>query len=254
MKGSWNSQHYKKYSNSQTERALKHLNNILFNKTDTVLDIGCGVGEITEIIASKVSQGNVLGIDISKNMINYAQNHYANISNLNFKTADVLDFTAPNSFDCITSFNALHWVTDHDKMLKNVKISLKPDGQILFLMAHGKKEPPIDDIVFKDTWKPYLTRLHTFRKKMSELNYDKLLHDNGFKKIKLEFFDEKHLFSNIQDLENQIMTWLPYVANLEKIQCVQLAKELSESFASYSTIDNMIVYSVPMMLIHATVN
>ncbi|XP_012064329.1 PREDICTED: uncharacterized protein LOC105627661 [Atta cephalotes] len=82
------------------------------------LDIGCGPGDITKdmILPALDPNAVVIGIDISKNMIDYANKKYSVPKKLEY---DVLDIQIKNlptkyisEFDFIFSFNSLHWCND----------------------------------------------------------------------------------------------------------------------------------------------
>lgn len=253
-KNTWDAQFYQKNSLSQVERAKKYLASYKFSGNERVLDLGCGAGEITSEIASKAIHGDVIGIDLSKEMIAIASENHQSINNLRFLISDILDFTSKEQFDLITSFNALHWIRDHQRLLENARVSLRPKGQILFLMAYGKNEPPIDSVVLAPKWAPHLSKLHSFREFMSKINYENLLNEKNFRSIEITQIDEQHLFSSITDLASQIMTWLPNVADLSLDQCLLLSREIAESFAAHSSATNKIVYTVPMLLVRAYVD
>ena len=91
-------------------------------------------------MASLVPQGQVLGIDSSKEMIEFSRKKFpsSGYSNLRFEHLDVLDMKFESRFDLVTSFACLHWVKDHLAVLKNIKRSLKPGGKLLIQCA-GRK-------------------------------------------------------------------------------------------------------------------
>lgn len=84
--------------------------------SDALLDIGCGAGDVLyELILPKVPiNTKVVGVDISKEMIKYANENYGN-EYMKFYKVDIEDGSKlsplqPNSFNFITSFYALHWI------------------------------------------------------------------------------------------------------------------------------------------------
>lgn len=65
-----------------------------------VLEVGCGIGTVSQLIASKVKQGHVLAVDISPLSIEKARKIWRNQSNLSFEVSDMSDFNQPGkSFD-----------------------------------------------------------------------------------------------------------------------------------------------------------
>lgn len=100
-----------------------------FKRTDTVLDFGCGQGDITFEIAQKTKE--VYGIDYSKGMIVAAHQMTKehNLENVKFLKTDLFDGSFQNnSFDVITAFNVLHYIYDKNELYKKIYELLKPQG------------------------------------------------------------------------------------------------------------------------------
>jgi len=78
---------YSKNSKLQWNIAMETIDLVQWAGSERVLDIGCGDGKITAQIASKLTRGAVLGVDISKAMIDFACSHYpqAHYPNLAFE-------------------------------------------------------------------------------------------------------------------------------------------------------------------------
>ncbi|MCZ7399677.1 MAG: class I SAM-dependent methyltransferase [Candidatus Methanoperedens sp.] len=69
---------YKEKSLVQQKAALKLLDLLKVGYTDSVIDVACGPGHITNLL-SKVTSGRVIGIDISEGMIKQAKALYPGI-------------------------------------------------------------------------------------------------------------------------------------------------------------------------------
>jgi trans-aconitate 2-methyltransferase len=100
---------------------------------ETILDLGCGEGTLTARLASLVPHGGAVGMDSSSSMIGAARK--LETRNLRFIVRDVDDLDFISGFDVIFSNAALHWVTDHDRLLVNVHRALKPGGLARFNFA-----------------------------------------------------------------------------------------------------------------------
>lgn len=113
-----------------------------------VLDIGCGSGRAINLMARTYPNSEFSGYDISSEAIQNAKNDAQKfgITNSKFEIQDVSKFSKTEYFDLITAFDAIHDQADPQKVLKNIKKSLKPDG--IFLMqdirASSKLEKNID--------------------------------------------------------------------------------------------------------------
>lgn len=102
-------------------------------KDKSVLCIGCGTGEECEHLKS-LGAGKVIGIDISKGLIDFAKKSYPD---LEFRVMDMekLDFQ-DNSFDFVYSSLTLHYIKDWTKTLRGIHKALKKDGVFLFSTHH----------------------------------------------------------------------------------------------------------------------
>lgn len=125
---------YKKASAHQKEWANKILAELYFKGNETILDLGCGDGVITNQLADLVPDGEVLGIDASEGMIKTAQKG-REFKNVIFELKNINEIEYKNRFDFIFSNATLHWILDHNKLLKKVFQALKPAGTIRFNFA-----------------------------------------------------------------------------------------------------------------------
>src|SRR5665811_1937388 len=64
-----------------------------------VLEIGCGVGTLTQLLAEAAPQGFVLGIDLSPKSIDAARDRLALSRNVSLMVADVLEVELEERFD-----------------------------------------------------------------------------------------------------------------------------------------------------------
>ncbi len=99
---------------------------------ELILDLGCGTGHLTHIIAE--SGARVIGIDSSASMIASAQSTYPQ---LEFQVADARDFSFASPFDAIFSNATLHWNPEADQVVRCIVASLKPGGR--FVAEFGGK-------------------------------------------------------------------------------------------------------------------
>jgi len=84
---------------------------------NSVLDIGCGHGDVTHAVAKKARE--VTGIDISAKNIAIAKSHY-NKNNLDFITGDALNYKFTNQFDAIILSNVLEHIENRIDFLKKL--------------------------------------------------------------------------------------------------------------------------------------
>jgi trans-aconitate methyltransferase len=97
---------------------------------ERILDIGCGTGYLTNLIAA--SGAFVTGMDSSIDMIAKARNEYPHLP---FRLASVTDFNFNEPFDALFSNAVLHWVTDKEKAIACMYNNLKPGGRLVLEMG-----------------------------------------------------------------------------------------------------------------------
>ena len=120
--------------------------NSFINKDSSVLEIGCTNG-FSSIEINKITKCNVIGIDINKNSISNA-NEKIKINALDenkikfeYGDAENLSKFKDNTFDLIICGNAISFINDKNKALKELIRVLKPNGFISIVPLWYKKNP-----------------------------------------------------------------------------------------------------------------
>lgn len=119
---------YRQASSHQKEWGLRLIEELQVGGNEEILDLGCGDGGLTARLAELVPRGRVLGIDASVGMIAAAREHRGSAANLAFSLADINALDFDSEFDIVFSNATLHWVKDHEPMLRSLYRSLKPGG------------------------------------------------------------------------------------------------------------------------------
>lgn len=145
----WRATDYYKHSSLQAAMAAEVLDRLSLAGDERVLDVGCGDGKITAEIASRVPRGSVLGIDPSRDMIEFATRHFGPpaYGNLHFEVADARRIEHTSEFDLVVSFNALHWVRDLAAALRAIHAGLKPTGQARLRFVCQGPRTSLEDVI-----------------------------------------------------------------------------------------------------------
>jgi SAM-dependent methyltransferase len=96
-----------------------------------VLDIGCGVGDVTILVAQLVgSAGSVVSIDLDQASIETAQKRACavGLDNTTFRRADIATFTDPEPFDAIVGRLVLEFVPDPAAAISRLCALLRGGG------------------------------------------------------------------------------------------------------------------------------
>jgi len=135
----WDARDYAAHSAAQQEWARELIAKLRLRGDEAVLDIGCGDGRATALIAERLPKGSVLGVDKSASMITLAGEQFppAGYPNLSFRRMDATLLELSRTFDVAFSTAALHWVDDHQAVLAGVHRCLRPGGRLLFQMGGG---------------------------------------------------------------------------------------------------------------------
>ena len=93
-------------------------------KGEAILDLGCGDGVLTELIAQ--SGATVIGIDSSLGFVESAKSKGLDVRQID---AHALDFE--QEFDAVFSNAALHWMLRPQNVIEGVRRALKPGGRFV---------------------------------------------------------------------------------------------------------------------------
>ncbi|RMG16976.1 MAG: methyltransferase domain-containing protein [Bacteroidetes bacterium] len=100
---------------------------------EQILDLGCGTGHLTQMIARR--GGQVLGIDNSPDMIAKAREAYPQVP---FELMDACEMPFQERFDAIFSNAVLHWILQQEACVQRMYQSLKTGGRLVLEMG-GKR-------------------------------------------------------------------------------------------------------------------
>ncbi|HLO17229.1 MAG TPA: methyltransferase domain-containing protein [Anaerolineales bacterium] len=151
----------------------------LINSGDSVLDVGCGTGEVALQAKTRAKQGKVYGIDPAPEMIAVAQRKAARRRlNIDFRVGVIEALPFPDtSLDVVTSSLMMHHLPENLKLrgLAEIYRVLKPGGRLLiadFMRPTG---------TFLNHLFIAFTRHQGLQSGIEDLQ--KLLKDTGFSKI-----------------------------------------------------------------------
>jgi SAM-dependent methyltransferase len=117
------------YGNSTDGIYYDYLARHLPSRLEDALEIGCGKGTFTRILASRAR--NVVALDLSAEMIRLAKIQSADYQNIEYRQGDVMQLSLPAAkFDCVVSIATLHHLPLEQALLK-MKEALKPGGRLI---------------------------------------------------------------------------------------------------------------------------
>ncbi len=116
--------------NSKEKILMNDLKSIENSKSETIIDLGCGTGEIEKFLSENFKE--VIAIDFSKEMIKNAQEKNKNLGNVKFQVADMLKLkNSFGKFDVALAINSIITpnIKNINKIFRNINKILKKGGK-----------------------------------------------------------------------------------------------------------------------------
>ena len=173
------SQYDRRWASYITATLRETLRRLEIKPSDRLLDIGCGTGSLLQAISTKYPSINLVGLDISKEMLKVACNKQIKKCNFIIGQALHLPFHS-KSIDIVVSCNAFHyWRKPEASLLEIVRV-LKPQGRLVITDW-------CDDYIackICDLFLRMFNRAHF--KTYGKDAYERLLRNTGYGNIQIE--------------------------------------------------------------------
>lgn len=123
----------------------------------TVVDLGCGTGELTAELAKKWPRAEVVGVDSSPEMLEKSK-AYAN-ERLRFEQNEMEQWTPNVPVELLFSNAAFHWLKPHEEQIERLASFVASGGTFAFQAPNQYREPShtiIQDVRNAPEWKPLI--------------------------------------------------------------------------------------------------
>lgn len=233
----WDPCLYHSSSSAQSGWASDLLEKLRFQGNERVLDIGCGDGKITADIAKRVPRGRVTGIDSSPDMIGFARRHYTGgeVQNLSFEVCDMRELPFINEFNLVFSNASMHWVKEHEKVLKCIQRALVPGGRMLVQMG-GKGNAAavfavIEKVISNERYAGYFMGFQAPYAFYGPEDYLPWLHQAGLIPVRVELLPKMMVQHGYEGLSGWIKTtWHPYLERIPEDLQTRFIKDIYEHY------------------------
>lgn len=131
--GDWDAATYDRIADPQARWGSDVLGWLELAGDELVLDAGCGTGRVTEQLLARLPRGRVIGLDISPAMLIEAARRLAPYGpRARLVCADLMQpLPLACQVDAVFSTATFHWITDHDRLFRNLAAVLRPGGQLV---------------------------------------------------------------------------------------------------------------------------
>ena len=135
----WDAQHYLTYSSERGRPFADLLARMTAVDPVDVVDLGCGPGNLTRLLAEIWPTARVRGVDSSAAMIETATR---DVPDVEFEQADLRDWVARGEdVDVLVSNATLQWLPDHLDLLPALAARVRPGGWLAFQVPANFDEP-----------------------------------------------------------------------------------------------------------------
>jgi trans-aconitate 2-methyltransferase len=128
----WNADQYLRFASERTQPCRDLAARVALSSPRRIIDLGCGAGNSTEVLAERWPDGDVTGLDSSPEMIDAARRTYPQrqwvVGDIGGWAGDKLPF------DLVFSNAAIQWVGDHAALFPRLLDHVAPGGALAVQM------------------------------------------------------------------------------------------------------------------------
>jgi len=132
----WDPARYLTYADERGRPFVDLLARVGASSPATVVDLGCGPGNLTALLAARWPQADVTGVDSSPEMIATARESVPGVA---FEVGDLRSWRG--SADVVVSNATLQWLPDHLDLLPRIVEAVTPGGWLAFQVPANFDEP-----------------------------------------------------------------------------------------------------------------
>jgi trans-aconitate 2-methyltransferase len=151
----WDPQQYLQFEHERTQPSIDLVARITLEDPETIIDIGCGPGNSTQILRKRWPRADIVGLDKSRKMIGRAR---ADHPDQTWLIGDVSALEPDRQYDIVFSNAAIHWVPDHHTLIPRLFRLVKEEG-VLAVQVPANNESPLYKIILNvarsGKWSPF---------------------------------------------------------------------------------------------------
>jgi len=129
----WDAATYDRIADPQVRWGTAVLDRLEFDGDGTVMDAGCGSGRVTELVAERFPNAEILALDGSASMIEQARGRLGRFGDrVTFVLADLMHpLPVAEPVHAVFSTATFHWVPDHEALFANLAGAMRPAARLI---------------------------------------------------------------------------------------------------------------------------
>ncbi len=252
----WNAASYLKFETDRTRPSIEMLGRVTLEAPRRVLDLGCGPGNSTELLAQRYPNAEILGLDSSPDMLSKARER---LPQATFLEADIASWAPEKPFDLVFANAVLQWLPGHQTLFPRLLSWLSARGSLAIQMPDNLDEPShalMRDIAAQEPWHEKFEDIETERTPIPAMEqyYDWLSAEGAAVDI------WKTTYCHVMDGPGAVVDWLkstglrPFLGRLTATEqeafLVRYEAELEEAYPART--DGKRLLRFPRIFIVAT--
>jgi len=134
----WSAKQYSTFENERTRPVRDLVAALPSQDVKLAVDLGCGPGNSTEVLAQRFPGATVTGLDSSEDMVSAARKR---LPQLTFEVADIGTWSPSQQYDVILANASLQWLPDHATLYPHLLGKLAPGGHLAIQTPDNLEEP-----------------------------------------------------------------------------------------------------------------
>jgi len=234
----WDAAAYARHAGAQFEWANELIDRLGLAGDENLLDIGCGDGRVTALLAERLRAGRVVGLDRSYEMAAAARRSYAaDYPNLSVIHMDAARLGLAASFDAAFSNAVLHWLPDHLAVLHGVRRALRPGGRLLFQMGGqgnvAEVLAALERVTARPRWRGYFAAMPPAYFFYHPDDYRRWAAEAGLRLLDARLVAKDLRQTGVVGMAGWLRsTWLPYVERVPAAERDEFALEAAQAYVA----------------------
>jgi trans-aconitate 2-methyltransferase len=134
----WSPTDYLKFEDERTRPALDLLAQVHTDQVRKLVDVGCGPGNSTQLLAARYPEAQIIGLDSSSAMLAEARRR---LPEARFVLADAAQWTPDPDVDLVFANATYQWIPDHLQQLRRILSALSRGATLAVQMPDNLAEP-----------------------------------------------------------------------------------------------------------------